>query len=156
MGSARSRIEDIAERRIQKHGLRPRLAAAFIAACWLAGIVVFGVVEHLVDRDRFETIWEGMWWSTQTVTTVGYGDVVPGPGAGRFVATVLMIGGLSLFAVITGVITSLFVARAQADQRRGRDEEVDARLQGIADELTRIGEQLAGLAPRPPGRSDPP
>jgi voltage-gated potassium channel Kch len=156
MGNARSKLEDIAESRIRKHGLRPRLAAAFIAVCWMAGIVVFGIVEHLVNPDRFDTIWEGMWWSTQTVTTVGYGDIVPEPGAGRLVAAVLMIGGLSLFAVITGVITSLFVARAQSDQRRGRDEEVDARLETIAAELTRIREQLTGLAPRPPGRSDPP
>ena len=40
-------------------------------------IVIFGVVERLVDPDTFDTVWDGMWWATQTVTTVGYGDVVP-------------------------------------------------------------------------------
>ena len=64
-------------RRVEKKGLRPRLAAAVIAAAWLIAIVVFGIAEHLIDSDSFETVWDGMWWATQTVTTVGYGDIVP-------------------------------------------------------------------------------
>ncbi len=103
--------------RVEKKGLRPRLAAAVIATVWLVAIVVFGIVEHLLDRQSFESVWDGMWWATQTVTTVGYGDVVPDEGAGRMIASVLMIGGLSLFAVVTGAITSAFVAHAQAETR---------------------------------------
>ena len=59
-----------------------------------------------------------MWWAIQTVTTVGYGDVVPGSTAGKVIATFLMLGGLSLFAVVTGAITSAFVAQRQKDATR--------------------------------------
>ena len=60
-----------------------------------------------------------MWWATQTVTTVGYGDVVPDSAGGQLIAVVLMVGGLSFFAVVTGVITSVFDGPRRSDARRG-------------------------------------
>ncbi|MQA73620.1 MAG: hypothetical protein GEU88_04585 [Solirubrobacterales bacterium] len=143
----RSRVERYVERRVQRHGLRPRLAAGIIAAGWLIAIVAFGIAEHLIDPNTFESVWLGMWWATQTVTTVGYGDVVPDDAAGQVIASVLMIGGLSLFAVITGVITSAFVARAPADrQASGADptarrlDEIMAELEAVRTELTRLSD----------------
>lgn len=132
------------ERRMESKGLRPRVAAAVIAVLWLIAIVLFGVLEHFVDGNTFEDVWEGMWWATQTVTTVGYGDVVPASTAGRFVGAILMIGGLSLFAVVTGTITSSFVTRAQRHQPQ-TDPETAARLDEIAAELRRIRGELEGL-----------
>ena len=35
-----------------------------------------------VDKDDFSSVWDGMWWAVQTVTTVGYGDAVPTTVAG--------------------------------------------------------------------------
>jgi voltage-gated potassium channel len=134
------------ESRAKRKGLRPRNAAYVIIAFWLVGVVVFGVVEWLVDPQTFDTVWLGMWWAIQTVTTVGYGDVVPGQTAGKLIASVLMLGGLSLYAVVTGVITSALVARAQEDSRIGRADPVmekldalDRRLEEIKSEVARIG-----------------
>jgi voltage-gated potassium channel len=134
------------ERRVQRHGLRPRLAAAVIAVVWLIAIVVFGIVERLVDPDTFDNVWLGMWWATQTVTTVGYGDVVPQDTAGKVIATLLMVGGLSLFAVVTGVITSVFVARAQADRRWTRGDPVMGKLEQISGELDEMRAEVARIA----------
>ena len=105
------------QKRVERKGIRPGFAAAVIAAFWAVGVVVFGIVERLVDPDTFDSVWLGMWWGVQTVTTVGYGDVVPENTAGKVIATILMFGGLSLFAVITGAITSSFVAQAQERMR---------------------------------------
>src|SRR5262245_59319507 len=63
--------------RIQRRGIRPRDAAFGIVTIWVVAVVVLGVVEHLVDPNTFDTVWLGMWWGVQTVTTLGYGDVVP-------------------------------------------------------------------------------
>ena len=63
--------------REQRRGLRPRDAAVIIAVIWVASVVLFGVLERLVDPDSFPNVWLGMWWALETVTTVGYGDVVP-------------------------------------------------------------------------------
>ena len=134
--------------RVEKKGLRPRIAAAVIAIVWLVAIVVFGIVEHLLDRQSFESAWDGMWWATQTVTTVGYGDVVPSEGVGRVIASVLMIGGLSLFAVITGTITSAFVARAQAEHRSKAEDPMLAKMTTIQTQLTAIRADVANLSTR--------
>ncbi len=133
-------------RRVEKKGLRPRLAAAVIAILWLIAIVVFGVVEHLVDSQSFDTVWLGMWWATQTVTTVGYGDVVPQHAAGQVIGAVLMIGGLSFFAVVTGTITSAFVTRAQAERRASGDDPVIQRLDRMAAELDQVRVDLRRLS----------
>jgi voltage-gated potassium channel len=98
-----------------------------------------------------------MWWATQTVTTVGYGDVVPVDSAGQAMATVLMIGGLSFFAVVTGAITSAFVARAQATQRASAKDPMMMKLNELEAQLAAIKADVARLpgatgdSPRPPG-----
>ena len=131
--------------RVERKGLTPRLAASLIAAFWAVGVVVFGVVERLVNPETFDTVWLGMWWGVQTVTTVGYGDVVPGDPAGKAIATILMFGGLSLFAVITGAITSAFVAQAQQRRRSDRTDPVAERLDDLNEQLEAIRAELARL-----------
>jgi voltage-gated potassium channel len=133
------------QRRVEHRGFTPRLAALVIAVFWAVGVVIFGIVERLVDPHTFDNVWLGMWWGVQTVTTVGYGDVVPGNTLGKAIATLLMFGGLSLFAVITGAITSSFVAQAQGKAvGRGqkplehRLEEINAQLEAINSELARL------------------
>ena len=86
------------ERRVRRRGLRPRDAAFLIVVVWLVVVVAFGVVEHLIDDKTFPTVWLGMWWALTTVTTVGYGDVVPQDSAGRVVASFLLLGGLALLS----------------------------------------------------------
>ena len=88
---------------------------------WVFFVVVFGVVEHLVDPDTYDTVWLGMWWGVETVTTVGYGDVVPQDTAGKVIAVFLMLGGLAARRG-HGAITGAFVGRAEAEQRKGGDD----------------------------------
>jgi voltage-gated potassium channel len=145
-----SRAGRIIERRVEAKGLRPRVAASIIAVLWLITIVVFGVIEYLVDPESFDTVWDGMWWATQTVTTVGYGDIVPQSADGRAIATILMIGGLSFFAVITGVITSAFVTAAQARRRASADDPLVSRLDQLSAEVVALREDLAREGRPPP------
>ncbi len=143
------RAEELIERRIQSRGLKPRLAAGVIASLWLVAIVAFGIVEHLIEPDTFDTIWDGMWWATQTVTTVGYGDIVPEQTAGKLVGALLMIGGLSFFAVITGIITSLFITKAQSVTPGSNFARVLDQLDEISNRLAAI-ESARGDSRPPP------
>ena len=133
----------IIERRFVKKGLRPRVAAGIIAMLWLAAIVVFGILVRVVDPDSFDNIWLGMWWATQTVTTVGYGDYVPAETGGQVVGVVLMVGGLSFFGVLTGAITSAFVTAAQERRRLTGEDPVLRRLDQMAADLEAMRAELA-------------
>ena len=147
-----SRMERWIDRKLSSRALRPRYAARVIATIWVSTVVLFGVVERIVDPDTFDTVWLAFWWAIQTITTVGYGDVVPGSAAGKAIAAILMLGGLSLLSIITATITSAFVARRQAElQAAGTDpimlrfDELAARLDGIEAELRgRGGDAPAG------------
>jgi len=133
------------DERIARKGLRPRYAAYVIVVAWMIGVVVFGVVERLVDPGTFDNVWLGMWWAIQTVTTVGYGDVVPGSTAGKVIATFLMLGGLSLFAVVTGAITSAFVAQRQ--KVAGDRDPVVRKLDELTTKLDALQSEVARMRP---------
>jgi len=76
-----------------------RVAAGVIVTATTTVVIVGGILMRVLDHTEYSSIWLGMWWAIQTVTTVGYGDVVPGSTAGKVIAGFMMLGGLSLFAV---------------------------------------------------------
>jgi voltage-gated potassium channel len=91
----------------------------------------FAAVMWLVDRKDYPTYGEAVWFATQTVTTVGYGDVAPTTGVGRFFASVLMLAGFAFLSVITGIVASTLVARSGG--RAVGAEEHDALERRIAE-----------------------
>ena len=107
--------------------------------------MVFGTVEHLVDSDTYPNVWLGMWWALETVTTVGYGDVVPADTAGKIVASFLLLGGLSLLAVVTGVVTSAFVTQAQVGRQKSGDDPVVRRLDELTRAVSSVQAEVRGL-----------
>lgn len=135
------------EKRIQRRGFRPRYAAYMIVVAWSVGVVVFGLVEWLVDRGTFDNIWLAMWWAIQTVTTVGYGDVVPGSTVGKVIASFLMLGGLALFAVVTGTITAAFVEQSRRERASLGDDPTTKKLEEMARELEALRAEVARLGP---------
>jgi voltage-gated potassium channel len=128
--------------RIDKKGLRPRTAALMITAFWSLAVIGFGVLERIVDPKTFHTVWLGIWWAIETVTTVGYGDVVPDQPVGKIIAGVLMLGGLSLLSVVTATITSGFVARAQERRQRIVNAPLFDKLSELTDEVQRLRREL--------------
>jgi len=151
------RIRRWAARRLEQDRLRPRDAAYGIGAFWALAVIVFGVIERLVDPKTFHSVWLSFWWAIQTVTTVGYGDIVPSQTTGKILASVLMLGGLSLLSIVTATITSAFIASRQAAmQASGEDpivlalEELGTRLDAIESELRRLGAQPDSGRPQQP------
>jgi voltage-gated potassium channel len=136
--SRQVRVERWVDGKINRRGLRPRYAAYLVIGTWLVAIVVFGIFQRIADPHTYPTIWLAWWWAIQTVTTVGYGDVVPQQTAGKVVAALLMIGGLSFLSILTATITSSFVARRQEKTRaRGEDP--------LMHEMARLSAQVEAL-----------
>ncbi len=96
----------------------PRGGATLIAAITTIVTVGAGLLMTAVDHKNFTSLGLGLWWAVQTVSTVGYGDVVPTSTAGRLVAAAVMLLGLAFLSVITAAITSTFVARATEARTR--------------------------------------
>jgi voltage-gated potassium channel len=88
------------------------------------------LVMWLVDHKEFPNFGRALWWSAQTVTTVGYGDVTPEDTWGRAVATVLMFFAFAFLSLLTGTVASLLVS--QRTHPADLEERV-ARLERIAD-----------------------
>jgi voltage-gated potassium channel Kch len=91
----------------------------------------FAGVMRLVDKKDYPTYGEALWFATQTVTTVGYGDVAPTTSVGRFVASVIMLTGFAFLSVITGIVASALVARTAG--RSNAPEEIDGLERRIAE-----------------------
>jgi voltage-gated potassium channel len=92
-----------------------------------------GLLMTTIDHKKFSTLGMGLWWSVQTVTTVGYGDHVPTNVAGRLAAAFVMLLGLAFLAVITAAITSTFVARATEERMRRSRGVAPATAQDVRD-----------------------
>jgi voltage-gated potassium channel len=56
-------------------------------------------------------MFEALWWSVVTISTVGYGDIVPASTAGRFLGLLVMLSGIGLVSTLTGNLASLLVER---------------------------------------------
>ena len=76
------------------------LILLFIAA---AGMYQF---EHEAQPDKFTSIFDSLWWAICTLTTVGYGDVYPITTGGRLFTCVILLIGLGIVAVPTGLVAS--------------------------------------------------
>jgi len=75
------------------------------------GAILAGNIIYTIEPETFSSAFDGAWWGIVTMTTVGYGDVVPHTLAGRIVAICLMVIGICMFAAVTGVV-SVKIARA--------------------------------------------
>jgi voltage-gated potassium channel Kch len=144
---------NVIERRLTRFLSEPpsvRSAAGVIVATTTLVVVVGGVLMRLLDHDEYSSVWVGMWWALQTVTTVGYGDVTPKNPSGRIIATFGMLQGIAFLAITTAAVTSTFVARASKERESAQaaDEEeaegrLEARLDGIAQRLDRLEQLLS-------------
>lgn len=64
--------------------------------------------ENAAQPEKFSSIPESMWWAIITLTSVGYGDIVPITAIGRVVGGVIAVIGVAFFAIPTGILASGF------------------------------------------------
>jgi voltage-gated potassium channel len=120
-----------------------RKAVGLIVAVATVLAIAAAVLERLIDP-AFDTFPQALWFAVTTVSTVGYGDYVPESGAGRVVASALMLTGLGLIPLITSVVVSILVAQRS---REAREEELRD-LNQILERLDSLDRRLAGLESR--------
>ena len=112
------------------------LALSFVGLAFAGAVLIW-----LVDKRDFPTFGAAVWWALQTVTTVGYGDVVPKDRIGRVIGSVELVLGVSFVTFLTAGVTSAVI-------RRASDETPDADAQAIATGLTELRQSLAQVDER--------
>jgi voltage-gated potassium channel len=99
---------------VQESGPLLSVLVIFLMVLFLASVAV-----HFLERDvqpaTFGSVPATMWWAVVTLTTVGYGDVVPVTALGRIVAAMVMICGLGVFGLWTGILATGFAAETRRD-----------------------------------------
>jgi voltage-gated potassium channel len=127
-------------RRIERWYERLTLVRAVTTIIVIAVLLVFvaGLLVRVVEPETFHSIGLAYWWAVTTVTTVGYGDVVPESPGGRVVAAMLMLTGLALIPTLTSVIVSTLLYKS----RRTEQDRIEHLEKEQATVLARIEERL--------------
>ena len=76
----------------------------------LLAAVALHVIEGAVQPEQFGSLPHSLWWAVTTLTTTGYGDAVPQTFLGRLIAGIVMICGLGVFGLLTGILATGFSA----------------------------------------------
>jgi voltage-gated potassium channel len=96
-----------------------RAPIAGVLVLFFIVLVIAATAAHLLERGRqpeaFGSLPNALWWAVVTLTTTGYGDVVPVTVGGRLVGSILMLSGISVLAIMTGVLATGF---SQEERRR--------------------------------------
>lgn len=138
MGEVRARFDQRLTHALA--GLTVPHAIALIVGVAASLAVVAALVERLIDP-AFDSFGEALWWAVVTVTTVGYGDVVPESATGRATAAALMLVGLGLIPLTTSVVVAILVARRTREAR----EQESSDLALIRERLASIDHRLEQL-----------
>lgn len=125
---------------LKSNKLGATLLASFII------IVIFGVTISAIDPE-VKSPFDGIWWAWVTVTTVGYGDIVPSSVAGRIIGALLILLGVGLFALLTANLSALFIGRDMTGVEK-EVEEVEREIEEVEFEESRILRKLDEMEKR--------
>lgn len=101
-----------------------------------------GAAYAAVEKEQHLSAWDGVWWSVNVVTTVGYGGQ-PQTHAGRVIAIVIMVVGIGFVAILTAAAAGRFLREREAEGM------------ALAAVEQRLDEVLLRLDVIEPGRADP-
>ena len=89
---------------------RPKIIVFLLSVMLL--VIILGTLMYIIDSSAstngFENIPDSIYWAIITLTTVGYGNIVPMTIFGKIVASFIMILGYGIIAVPTGIVTAEF------------------------------------------------
>ena len=124
------------------------LAAMFLLTIAMliasTGIYLF---EKDAQPDKFSSIPEAMWWAIATRTTIGYGDVTPVTGMGKFFGAIIAIIGIGVVALPSGILASGFTDQLKRRQAQYENELSKALQDGVIssserNKLTKIAKDM--------------
>jgi ion channel len=142
--------QSFVERRVRKI-VNARSVTVGLAMTFFVLSILGGILIRFADHGNFPNVGLGIWWALQTVTTVGYGDVVPTTLAGRVVGSGVMVMGIAFISFVTAGVTSALVQRANESAGVVERQQAEETAQRIIDELGELRKRLEALDSKLPG-----
>ena len=105
---------------------------AFLVVTVLSGVLVSYLDPHIGSP------WEGIWWAWQTVTTVGYGDVVPTNVAGKIFAAILMLIGVGMFSLVSANLAAYFIERGRRQKEKKPERAIQKQFREVNERLEQM------------------
>ena len=103
-----------------------------------------------LDAERHEpgssirSFGQALWWALTTITTIGYGDTVPASTQGRFIAALLMIGGVALIGVVTATLASWIVSLVE-EENAEQEAATQAQVAALQQQVSELSERIDRL-----------
>jgi voltage-gated potassium channel len=126
-----------------------------VAACVVVVGAAVGYRAEHATNPGFKTFGDALWWAVVTLTTVGYGDIVPTSTAGRIDGVMIMFAGVAMLGLLAGSLASFFGFGRRSSATSGRDADappgdpVAAELVELRAQVARLADEVARLAPPP-------
>ena len=98
------------------------------------------VLLRVVDSNMGDIL-TALWYTVVSITSTGYGDVVPATNSGRIIGMVAMIGGILIFASFTAVISSVYMSKIS----KGHHEELESKIDELTSEIEKLNKKIDDL-----------
>jgi voltage-gated potassium channel len=125
-------------------------ALGTLIVVWVGSLMVLNT-ERGTPGAQIENFGDAMWWAMQTVTTVGYGDLVPVTPAGQIIAVLVMVVGISILGVVSASLAATLVKQVPTTPDTGAA--VLQELAELRELVTSLREEIAATRPRPTASS---
>lgn len=136
---------------MRRHEIIASLMVLFLLIC--VSSVLMYEVEHPAQPDKFNSLLTGIYWGVTTVTSTGYGDITPITDVGRMLGSVIMLLGIGIVAIPSGILSAGFVAEYQntsqhriehlVQSNRQAEEEQTAALNALRQTKEQAREELS-------------
>jgi voltage-gated potassium channel len=126
--------------KLRELGRRLGQAALYSGVLILVCAIVVEAVEPA--SNGYHNMGDALWWAVVTFTTVGYGDLYPTTGAGRFVAVLLMLGGVALIGSLAASLGSFFNKNEATEDEL---QHLETAQQELLIELRAVRAEIAAL-----------
>lgn len=93
----------------------------FLIFVVLFSSTIMYVIEYPVQPDKFSSIPAAMWWSVMTVTTVGYGDMVPVTPLGKLIGSLFTVTGVLVLALPSAILATGFIEEREKEKSSNRN-----------------------------------